>query len=53
MDDNSTVRAIMKRSVFFFAFELYHSLFHILMTENSYRVDRAHFNFLFNSFEIL
>ena len=30
----------------FFAFELYCSLFHILVIENGYRVDRAHFNFL-------
>ena len=37
----------------FFAFELYHSLFHILMIKSSYRVDRALSNFLFNSFEIL
>ena len=33
--------------------ELYHSLLHILMIKSSYRVDRALFNFLFNSFEIL
>ena len=37
----------------FFAFELYYSLFRILMIKSSYRVDRAFFNFLFNSFEIL
>ena len=38
---------------FFFYFELYYSLFHILMIDNSYWVDRAHFSFLFNSFEML
>ena len=38
---------------FFFAFELYYSLYHILMIKSSYRVDRTLFNFLFNSFEIL
>ena len=32
-------------------FELYYSLFHILMIKSSYRVDRALFNCLFNSFE--
>ena len=41
----------------FFAFELYRSLFHILMFKSSYQVDRALSNFLsnfiFNSFEIL
>ena len=35
----------------FSAFELYYSLFHIFMIKSSYRVDRAHFNFLFNSFQ--
>ena len=35
----------------FLAFELYYSLFHILMIKSSNRVDRALFNFLFNSFE--
>ena len=35
----------------FFAFELYYSLFHILMIKSSYRVDRDLFNFLFNSYE--
>ena len=35
----------------FFAFELCYSLFHILMIKSSNRVDRALFNFLFNSFE--
>ena len=37
----------------FFAFDLYYSLFHMLMIKSSYRVDRVLFNFLFNSFEIL
>ena len=37
----------------FFAFELNYSLFHILMIKSRYRVDRAFFSFLFNSFEIL
>ena len=36
---------------FFFAFELYYSLFHILKIKSSNRVDGALFNFLFNSFE--
>ena len=36
---------------FFFAFELYYSLFHVLMIKSSNRVDRALFHFLFNSFE--
>ena len=35
----------------FFAFELYYSLFRILMIKGSNRVDRAPFNFLFSSFE--
>ena len=35
----------------FFAFELYYSLFHILMIKSSNRVDRALFDFLFSSFE--
>ena len=34
-------------NLFFFAFELYYSLFHILMIKSSNRVDRA----LFNSFQ--
>ena len=38
-------------NIFFFAFELYYCLFHILMIKSSNRVDRALFNFLFNSFE--
>ena len=38
---------------FLFAFELYHSLFHILMIKSSYRVDRALSNLFFNSLEIL
>ena len=37
----------------FFVFELYHSLFHILMIQSCYRVDRTLSKFLFNSFEIL
>ena len=32
----------------FFAFELYYSLFHILMIKSKYLADRALFNFLFN-----
>ena len=36
---------------FFFAFELYYSLFHILKIQSSNLVDRALFNFFFNSFE--
>ena len=38
---------------FFFAFELYHSLFHLfyfIRIKSSYLVDRAFSNFLFNSF---
>ena len=34
-----------------FHFFLYYSLFHILMIKSSSLVDRALFNFLFNSFE--
>ena len=37
----------------FFGFKLYYSLFNILMIKSSYWVDRALFNFLFNSVEIL
>ena len=37
----------------FFGFELYYSLFYILMINGNYRVDRALFNFLSNSFELL
>ena len=37
-----------------FAFELYYSLFHMLMIKNSYQVDQALFDFFFfNYFEIL
>ena len=35
----------------FFSFELYYSLFHILMIKSNYWVDRPLFNFLFNSSE--
>ena len=35
------------------AFELYFSLFHILLIKSSYRVDWTLFNFLFTSFEFL
>ena len=35
----------------FSAFELYYSLFHILMVKSSDSVDRVLFNFLFNSSE--
>ena len=38
---------------FFFTFELFYSLLHILMIKSSYRVDGAIFNFLSKSFEIL
>ena len=45
----SSVDGLLK----YFAFELYCSLFHIIMIKSSYWVDRALFNFLFNSFDIL
>ena len=38
---------------FFFAFELYYSLFHMVVIKSSYRVDQALFNFYVHSFEIL
>ena len=36
---------------YFFAFQLYYSLFHRLMIKSNYWADRALFNFLLNSFE--
>ena len=49
----NSIQSLVDELLKFFAFELYYSLFHILLIKSSYWVDLALFNFLFNSFEIL